>query len=209
MITVLSILVVLAFGAMIVHLVRALFARGRRVEMMKRASLLFMGWIAIGFTLALMEEPGSEKATGGEVRTTASEAPSEAEQASKCGSDSRLCDDERDIAKTASDTKDQDDCEDRIACIVEEHKNAAQVACNPAIEDMGNYTSRWTNSWYEPRYSHIYLNLEQENTLTMFGDSIEFQNAFGAWAKVSYVCVYDFVSRKVLTVSGEAGRLDL
>ena len=100
-------------------------------------------------------------------------------------------------------------CGTRAECVIEEHKISAQVACDPKVEDLGNYTARWTNSWYEPRYSHYSVDLEQENTLTMFGDSIEFQNGFGAWQRAAYVCVYNYATGEVLTVSGQAGRLDL
>ena len=41
----------------------------------------------------------------------------------------------------------------------------------------------------------------------IFGDKLKFQNGFGAWANVIYMCVYDMKNKEVVRVGAEAGRL--
>ena len=193
MILLLTLLNVAVFLAMIFFLFRTVFARGRRLEMLGRSFLLLFGWMGTGLALVFVMDPSVDRAQPTQSEKIADEvyeAPKKAPNQSKAENG-------------------LDDCDGNKVCIMDTHKLAAQSACNPKIRDMGNYSSRWIDSWTEPRYSKYAVNLEKNNTLTMFGDAIEFQNAFGAWQRVSYVCVYNFETDSVLTVSGQPGRLNL
>ena len=99
------------------------------------------------------------------------------------------------------------DCGEDLACIYEEHKIAATIACDREIERLANYSSRWTNAWYEDRYSSLSWLSKPNKSIRLFGDKIQFQNGFGAWQNHIYMCLYDFERAVVLGVEAESGRL--
>lgn len=179
-----------------IYLFRMVVSSGRRLEMLRNASagvLVTCGAIlAMGFSLTddydTKETPRESVAASPNPEVN---SPSEIKETYH-------------VQET-----DSDDCGDETQCIIDEYKIDAEVACNPRIESLANYTHRWVNAWYEPRYTHFAVDLEIENSLTMFGDAIEFQNGFSAWQRSSYVCVYDYESGVVITVDAQPGRLDL
>ena len=48
---------------------------------------------------------------------------------------------------------------------------------------------------------------EKSGIVILTGDSVEFQNGFGAWQTHTYSCVYDVLSKQVVNVVVEAGRI--
>jgi hypothetical protein len=101
----------------------------------------------------------------------------------------------------------QPSCTSELSCAVEEHKISAEVACDREIERLANYSHEWTDGWLEPRYTRQSWDGESRAAFRLFGDSIQFQNGFGAWQNHIYMCRYDFERGVVIGVEAEPGRL--
>ena len=90
-----------------------------------------------------------------------------------------------------------------------EPSGVAQVACAERIERLANYSFRWTTGWFlGGRFPRYRWEDDERRVATVFGDAIEFQNAFGAWQRHRYSCRVDgsVDPPRVLNVSAEPGR---
>ena len=90
-----------------------------------------------------------------------------------------------------------------------EPSGAAQVECAERIERLANYSFRWTTGWFlGGRFPRYRWEDDERRVATVFGDAIEFQNAFGAWQRHRYSCRVDgsVDPPRVLNVSAEPGR---
>ena len=97
-------------------------------------------------------------------------------------------------------------CRKDVVCWGLENIVDAIVNCNPEIEKQAKYSFKWTDSWLEQEYSR-YSWGETKDVINYYGDTLKFQNGFGAWQNVIYVCQFDTVKKIVLKVGVEAGRL--
>ena len=87
-----------------------------------------------------------------------------------------------------------------LQCWGDEHSLRATVACQPIVEAMARYAHEWTDGWLGAKFDRFrWLDREQAH-VTYLGDSIRFQNAFGAWQNASYECDYDPGAERVLDV---------
>ena len=90
-----------------------------------------------------------------------------------------------------------------------EPSGAAQVECAERIERLANYSFRWTTGWFlGGRFPRYRWEDDERRVATVFGDAVEFQNAFGAWQRHRYSCRVDgsVDPPRVLNVSAEPGR---
>ncbi|PHR87273.1 MAG: hypothetical protein COA80_18960 [Leeuwenhoekiella sp.] len=92
-------------------------------------------------------------------------------------------------------------------CRVDKAMYIAPVGCKPAIEKLSKYDFEWTDKWYESVFTN-YMPVEGEpDQAYLVGDKIKFQNGFGAWANMIYICTYDLDRNVVLDVAVQQGRL--
>ena len=89
-----------------------------------------------------------------------------------------------------------------------EPRAAAQVECAGRIERLANYSFRWTGGLWG-RFPRYRWEDDERRITTIFGDSIEFQNGFGAWQRHRYSCRVDGTVNppRVLNVTAVPGRL--
>ena len=72
--------------------------------------------------------------------------------------------------------------------------------CEVLIEAHARYTHRWTDGFFEEKFpTKDWLHGAKEVRLS--GRSVEFQNGFGAWSRMSYTCTYDPISELVTDVT--------
>ena len=101
------------------------------------------------------------------------------------------------------------DSEPTTSDVRSEPSGAAQVECAERIERLANYSFRWTTGWFlGGRFPRYRWEDDERRVVTVFGDAIEFQNAFGAWQRHRYSCRVDgsVDPPRVLNVSAEPGR---
>lgn len=82
----------------------------------------------------------------------------------------------------------------------------ARVRCPRRVERLAHYAHRWTDGVLEPKFSHSRLT-RKSDVVTYIGDSIEFQNGFGAWQPHVYECDLNVVTEQVVAVRARPGRL--
>ena len=91
-------------------------------------------------------------------------------------------------------------CRFDLQCWGDEHSFRATVTCQPIVEGVARYAYEWTDGWLGAKFGRFrWLDREQAH-VTYLGDSIRFQNAFGAWQNASYECDYDPDAERVLDV---------
>jgi tetratricopeptide (TPR) repeat protein len=76
------------------------------------------------------------------------------------------------------------------------------MACKPVIESLVLYDYEWTDGLFGLKFPRYVGNVKAPGVLTLVGDSLRVQNAFGVWrSSVTYWCDYD-VNRGVVLDAG-------
>jgi hypothetical protein len=83
----------------------------------------------------------------------------------------------------------------------------ASLKCREPVERLPRFSFRWTDKWYEPKFSHYRWASKDKGAVTYIGDRIEVQNVFGAWQPHIYECDFDPVAKQVIAVRSYPGRL--
>lgn len=66
----------------------------------------------------------------------------------------------------------------------------AEDACIPAVETLASWGYEWTGNFLY-RFESYSQHPSEPYVLTVHGQNMRFQNAFGAWQQVSYACSYN------------------
>jgi hypothetical protein len=98
-------------------------------------------------------------------------------------------------------------CRSDLKCWGERHLAAASVYCATEIEKLPEYTMEWTDGMLETKFSRYGWADEERGALRYAGDKARFQNGFGAWVNVFYLCDFDPESKSVIRVEANRGRL--
>lgn len=67
---------------------------------------------------------------------------------------------------------------------------AGAFDCQLAVERLAQYSVRWTDGFLQPKFTRY--EWKGEHVANIAGDSVEFQNGFGAWQPHIYMCTVDF-----------------
>jgi hypothetical protein len=87
---------------------------------------------------------------------------------------------------------------------VEKYMFHAGVDCKPLIERHAKYSVKWTDGLLGGIFSKAGQN---GNVISYYGDKVQLQNGFGAYATYSYKCNYNTVTGTTDLVALEKGRL--
>ena len=82
-------------------------------------------------------------------------------------------------------------CRHDLQCWGDKHHMEATFACQPLIESRAKYTYDWTDGWLGSKFEKIMWDDWKIRTLLYGGDSVRFQNGFGAWQNMAYWCKYN------------------
>lgn len=107
----------------------------------------------------------------------------------------------------AAQAVDDASCKQDLQCWGDKFSISASVYCKEPVTKLGKYSSRWTDSTFETKFSRFRWLNKDAGTLTYIGDKIEFQNGFGAFQKYIYECDFNPEGNLVLSVRAEPGQL--
>lgn len=98
--------------------------------------------------------------------------------------------------------KSAEDCLKDLDCVADKTDwwSGADVRCASHIEARASYSARWTEGFLEWKFDRVALQPPEYKTLRFTGNKVEFQNGFGAWRRMDYVCFYDPVDEAVIGV---------
>jgi hypothetical protein len=99
------------------------------------------------------------------------------------------------------------ECMRDLQCWGDRNGIRAGYPCRRAVERLANYSHEWTDGWLGSKFPRFRWHDRAAGQLTFIGDSIRFQNGFGAWENYKYTCDYDPRTDMVLDVSAWPGRL--
>lgn len=94
-----------------------------------------------------------------------------------------------------------------LECLGNAGTVSAGLRCAPEVEKLAKNSMRWTDGTFEPKFSHFRWHNKELGTVTFIGDKAEFQNGFGAHARVIYECDLSPDYTQVLDVRARQGRL--
>lgn len=117
------------------------------------------------------------------------------------------------LAEAAEKARKDAECRKDLKCWAEKGTVAASVYCRDQIEKLANYSMKWTDAWYEPKFSHYRWSRKDQNgrgIVTYLGDKAQFQNGFGAYQNVIYTCdiIPEDKDHTIFDVSVTPGRLN-
>jgi hypothetical protein len=98
-------------------------------------------------------------------------------------------------------------CKRDLQCWGDKFSVSAAVYCKDSVAKLGKYSSRWTDSTFESKFSRFRWLNKDAGTITYIGDKIEFQNGFGAFQKHIYECDFNPEQKLVLSVRARPGQL--
>lgn len=84
---------------------------------------------------------------------------------------------------------------------------SAAVYCSAHIEQRAQHAVRWTDSFFEPKFSQFRWRDPLAGEITYIGNKVEFQNGFGAFTPMIYECDLASDEKTVLDVRVQEGRL--
>lgn len=93
------------------------------------------------------------------------------------------------------------------SCIADKYMFSAIMECQPEIQQYAQYDYEWTHGFFTPWAKKYKVDEQNRQLIHYFGDSLKFQNGFGAWQNMIFMCVYDAGKESVIEVAVEPGRL--
>lgn len=168
-------------------------------ENKKRKNPIIQGILGVGLGLLLIAVFGSsddkDDASPPETASTVVQAESlEQQRLSAAAASKRAEDKELHLAEEDA------ECRKNIDCWTTRNELAAADACTKAIEAKAQYQAEWQDGLFGGKFSSARWAARDHGHLTFIGDSVKFQNGYGAWQKMSYQCDYNPDTGKVLEV---------
>ena len=102
---------------------------------------------------------------------------------------------------------DLQECKKTIECWGKNFATIATYKCKDVIETRSHYAYKWTDSFFGSKLKQFRWGNKQKYTITYIGDTIQFQNKYGAWENKIYFCEYDPFTESVVSVKMRNGRL--
>lgn len=117
------------------------------------------------------------------------------------------------LAEAAKKARKDAECRNDLHCWAEKGTVAASVYCKDQVAKLANYSMKWTDAWYETKFSHYRWSRKDQTgrgIVTYLGDKAQFQNGFGAFQNVIYTCdmIPDDKDHTIYDVSVTPGRLN-
>ena len=78
-----------------------------------------------------------------------------------------------------------------------DHETVAWRLCSQAVEGSAKYDFEWTAGVFGARFP---AREKLAGKWIFRGDSMKFQNGFGAWRKIKYLCEYDPAKREAVAL---------
>ena len=72
-----------------------------------------------------------------------------------------------------------------------DYRAKISLICAPEVEKLAKYDFEWIGGWTAPKFPNYVGKVKKPYVLTIAGDSIKFQNGFGAYKKTKYYCDYN------------------
>lgn len=117
------------------------------------------------------------------------------------------------LAEAAEKSRKEAECRSDLRCWAEKGTVAASVYCRDQVEKLANYSMKWTDAWYESKFSRYRWSRKDQGgrgIVTYLGDKAQFQNGFGAFQNVIYTCdmIPEDKDHTIYDVSVAPGRLN-
>ncbi|MEM7523313.1 MAG: hypothetical protein AAF360_06080 [Pseudomonadota bacterium] len=96
------------------------------------------------------------------------------------------------------------ECAGDAPCYYDKVAYLADRRCKTMIEGFAQYDARWGDG---SPFSRAGWADDEKKVLNLLGDNAQFQNGFGAFARVGYSCTFNAHARRALNAQVEEGGL--
>jgi hypothetical protein len=96
----------------------------------------------------------------------------------------------------ASIKREEEQCKNSLSCWGDRFNTEANIACKPILEQYPRWDYKWT-SWFGIFDSYMWVD-QEKLILKYLGHDIKVQNAYGAWRRANYYCIYDTINKNVI-----------
>lgn len=100
----------------------------------------------------------------------------------------------------------EEPCKSDLKCWAKKQINL-QYECIEKIPKLAKFDSKWSNKWIESKFSYSKWIDKKTGTFTYIGDTIKFQNVFGAWQNMIYECDVNPETKTIIDIRIRPGRL--
>ena len=91
-------------------------------------------------------------------------------------------------------------CRGDAECWNKKHFLDADLKCARLVESWAKYDYEWTDGWTEKKFDLWGWADRDVGILRYTGEQIKFQNGFGAWQRMYYVCDYNTETEQAVAV---------
>ena len=81
-------------------------------------------------------------------------------------------------------------CKQDPTCWGDKHLVNAESVCKRSIERYARYSHEWIDGFGGDKFSRWHMAADAGDELVYYGSKVRFQNGFGAWQRMRYVCHY-------------------
>ncbi len=159
--------------------------------------------IALGFASAKDQADAKAKGITDPAKFAEVKAKEKADKALADAENKRIADE-----KAAADALILANCPQELSCLAPKHKIAASVYCEKEIERRAKFQVEWDTGWLKQTFSAYKWKSKKNGVISYVGDSVKFQNGFGAWQNMIYSCDFDTATEQVLAVKLSPGKLN-
>lgn len=110
-------------------------------------------------------------------------------------------------ATRAAELKKAETCRQDLGCWANKQTATVISQCREPVEQLAQYDFKWTDGILEPKFTHYRWKNKKAGEVTHLGDSIQYQNGFGAWIRHTYECDIDPSGQFATAVRARPGRL--
>lgn len=97
-------------------------------------------------------------------------------------------------------------CREEAECWYTKIEYAAKSLCKEGVERQAKYDYEWTDTWKAPAFTRVGWANKKKGTFNIAGDEVKYQNGFGAWMRMKYICTID-PEEGLIDIAVQEGRL--
>lgn len=130
--------------------------------------------------------------------------------AASCSSDEsekEVADKKEAAAQAAPEPKPVECKADDLQCLGDKGTITAGLFCPDKIERLAKHSVKWTDGFFETKFSHFRWRNKEKGEITYIGDKVQFQNGFGAFTNMVYECDIAADNETVMAVRVKDGML--
>lgn len=99
------------------------------------------------------------------------------------------------------------ECKKSLKCWSMQNELNAIMKCQSSVDRFAKYSTEWTDSITKPIFKGNEWANEKEGIIRYLGDTVKFQNGFGAWTNMIYMCEFNPATSMITHIEVKEGKI--